>query len=91
MVWNNEKEYYLLQDMNNPYKYNFRLKAFLTSFGRMKIAEVAMNNVDSVIRIQTDGIVFNKKVNLSISGLIPEDKTTGLIEWRNVNRYDKLS
>lgn len=91
MVWNNEKEYYLLQDMNNPYKYNFRLKAFLTSFGRMKIAEVAMNNVDSVVRIQTDGIVFNKKVNLSISGLIPEDKTTGLIEWRNVNRYDKLS
>ncbi len=37
-IWTNSKEYYKLQDMNKPYKSNFKLKFFLTAFGRVKIA-----------------------------------------------------
>ena len=83
----NDKEYYKLQCMKQPYKHNFRLKSFLTSYGRVKIAEVIVSDLDAVIRVHTDGVVFNKKMKLDFPRLIPEDKTTGLIQWRGVNNY----
>ena len=89
-IWTNEKEYYKLQCMNNPYRYNFRLKSFLTAFGRVKIAEVALENINDVIRIHTDGIAFKKQMKFNITGLIAEDKTTGLINYKNVNNYSNL-
>ena len=90
-IWTNSKEYYKLQDMNHPYKSNFRLKSFLTAFGRVKIAEVAIQKLDAVIRIHTDGIAFNQKMKLNIAGLLPEDKTTGLIKFEHVNKYQIIS
>ena len=89
-IWTNEQEYYKLQSMDKPYKYNFRLKSFLTAFGRVKIAEVAQENIDDVIRVHTDGIAFKKQMNLKITGLIAEDKTTGLIKYKNVNSYELI-
>jgi len=89
-VWTNSKEYYKLQDMNHPYKSNFRLKSFLTAFGRVKISEVAMHDLDATIRIHTDGIAFNKEMKMNISNLIPEDKTTGLIKYDHVNKYQVI-
>lgn len=89
-IWTNEKEYYKLQCMSKPYRSNFRLKSFLTAFGRVKIAEVAQEDLNAVIRIHTDGIAFNKKMKLSYNGLIPEDKTTGKINFKNVNSYSLL-
>ena len=50
-----------------------------------------MEDVDAIVRIQTDGIVFNKKMDLNYERLIPELKTTGLIKWSHVNKYDKIS
>jgi hypothetical protein len=76
--------------MIEPYRYNFRLKSFLTAYGRVKIAEVALTNIENVIRIQTDGIVFNKQVKLCFPLLVKDDKTTGLIKWINVNQYSDL-
>jgi len=90
-IWTNSKEYYKLQYMNKPYKSNFRLKSFLTAFGRVKIAEVALENLDAVIRIHTDGIAFNKKMKFNIAGLIPEDKTTGMIKFDHVNKYEIIA
>ena len=81
------KEYYKLQSMVQPYKHNFRLKSFLTAFGRVKIADVALENIDAVIRIHTDGIVFNKNMKLNFPGLIREDKSSGRVEWKGVNNY----
>ena len=89
-IWTNEQEYYKLQSMDKPYKYNFRLKSFLTAFGRVKIAEVAQENIDDVIRVHTDGIAFKKQMNFKITGLIAEDKTTGLIKYKNVNSYELI-
>jgi len=90
-IKNDYKEYYKLQSMLNPYRYSFRLKSFLTAYGRVKIAEVAQQDVESVVRIQTDGIVFNKKIQLDFPFLGAEDKTTGYIEWHNCNSYTCLS
>ena len=76
--------------MSKPYRSNFRLKSFLTAFGRVKIAEAAQSNIDAVIRIHTDGVAFNKKIKFNITGLIPEDKTTGLINYKHVNNYSAV-
>ena len=85
------QEYYKLTCMHQPYKHNFRLKSFLTSYGRVKIAEVIMKDVDAVIRCHTDGVVFNKEMKLDFHRLIVEDKSTGLINWKGVNNYICLS
>jgi len=87
----NTQEYYKLTCMHQPYKHNFRLKSFLTAFGRVKIAEVIMTNPDAVLRVHTDGVVFNKKMKLDFVRLIAEDKTTGKINWKGVNNYTCLS
>ena len=76
--------------MIQPYRYNFRLKSFLTAFGRVKVAEVAQQDLESCIRIQTDGIVFNKDIKLNFHLLGRDSKTTGLIRWDNVNKYSDL-
>ena len=85
------QEYYKLTCMPQPYKHNFRLKSFLTSYGRVKIAEVIMTDIDSCIRVHTDGVVFNKKMNLNFQRLIVEDKTSGKINWKGINNYICLS
>ena len=85
------KEYYKLQCMSQPYKHNFRLKSFLTAYGRVKIADVALENIDGTIRIHTDGIVFNKNMKLDFPALIREEKSSGKIEWKGVNNYTCLS
>lgn len=78
---NDGSGYYKLHDMNNPYKYPLRLKCFLTALGRETIANVAQLQIDSVLRIHTDGICFDTEQNLNIENFIPESKTTGLITF----------
>ena len=87
----NTQEYYKLTCMHQPYKHNFRLKSFLTAYGRVKITEVIMADVESVLRVHTDGVVFNKKMKFNLQRLIVEDKTTGKINWKGVNNYTCLS
>jgi hypothetical protein len=89
-IWTNTKEYYKLQCMSKPYRTNFRLKSFLTAYGRVKIADVAMENLDEVKRIHTDGITFGIPMKFDIKGLIPEEKTTGLIKFEHVNKYSLI-
>jgi hypothetical protein len=81
-------ECYFLTKKSNSYKYNFRIKSFLTSFGRIKMAKVALMNLKSLIRIQTDNLVLSTPtLKKTIDNLIVEEKTTGLIHWKNVNNY----
>jgi hypothetical protein len=88
-VINSESEYYVVRPTKSPYQYNIRIKPFLVSFGRNKIAEVALQDLENVIRVHTDGIVFSKPQKLDFDNLIEEDKTTGKIEWINCNKYKK--
>ena len=62
----------------------------MTSFARKKIAGfVDESNMNHVIRIQTDNIVFDKPMNFDDPLFKAESKTTGLIQWNNVNDYIK--
>lgn len=88
--------YYKILDLDKPiYNTNFRLKPFITSYVRHKMFNVIYDNdlFDNVIRIHTDGIILNKQVDFTnqYNGeLIPEDKTTGKIEFININKYNKI-
>jgi hypothetical protein len=87
-------ESYELVNMKRPYKSNVsRIKPFLLSKSRAIIATVAMLYIDDVVRIHTDDIVFNKRHDdvctafKSYPEIIAESKTTGTIDWKNINTY----
>jgi hypothetical protein len=86
-----KQEYYELQDVNQPYKYNIRLKPFLSAYARIKTAEIALLHLSKVVRIHSDCISFRKQYEFKNEYYLSmEAKTTGLINWRHVNSYDKL-
>jgi hypothetical protein len=86
-----KQEYYELQDVNQPYKYNIRLKPFLSAYARIKTAEIALLHLSKVVRIHTDCISFRKQYEFKNEYYLSmEAKTTGLINWKHVNSYDKL-
>ena len=85
---------YELISKTKPYVNNCaRIKAFITSKSREIIANIGMLYIDDVVRIHTDDIVFSKKHDdvmtkyKSYPVLVPEDKTTGLIQFQSVNTY----
>jgi hypothetical protein len=81
---------YTLLDNKKPFKYNLRLKPFITAHGRNQTARIVAENIDDVLRVHTDGICFNKPLTKEIDNFIQEDKTTGLIEFNNINNYKRL-
>jgi hypothetical protein len=81
-------EVYKLINTKKPiYKMNFRLKAFLTDYARIYLAKVALNDIDDIVRIQTDGITYNKPKTFDYPNFLPDDKKNGCIEWLNVNKW----
>ena len=82
--------FYTLLDNKQPFKYNLRLKPFITAHGRNQTARVVADNINDVLRVHTDGICFNKPYDKVIENFVPEDKTTGLIEFSTINSYRKL-
>jgi hypothetical protein len=81
------QSFYKLLNVKKPYFYNIRLKPFITSFGRVKTAKIALLNLDKVIRVHTDGIVFSEQQKFNIENFISEDKTTNKIRFANINTY----
>jgi hypothetical protein len=93
VCYNNDgSEYYELINSQKPYLHNLaRIKAYLSAFSRIKTARVALKKLDKVIRIHTDSITFTEPLNYKgITGLVEEKKTSGMIEWKNVNVYKKV-
>ena len=89
IIKNKDNLYHIVKS-KNPYNYGLaRIKPFLTSFARLYIMKF-IHKTDSenhLIRIHTDGIVYNRpyefdKMNLDYYPK-PEDKTTGLINYHN--------
>jgi len=83
-----------LVSCKQPYHYNLaRMKPFLLSRSRYLTAKIGLLHVDNLVRIQTDGIVFDAPFDdvmtkySSFPTLLKEEKSTGLIEWFNVNSY----
>jgi hypothetical protein len=96
---NEKSEYKILNHIDDKFKivkssnaYNYglaRIKPFLTAFGRLKIMKF-IHKCDiekSIVRIHTDGLVFNKPIDFEKYNLdyycLPEDKTTGRINFHN--------
>jgi hypothetical protein len=85
---------YKIAKKGNFYKKNIRIKPFLPSFARINCAKLALDNIEHVVRIQTDSVIFDEPLSKSILSkyklLLPEDKTTGEIYFKNVNSYHKI-
>ena len=58
-----DREYYELQNNKHPYRSSIRLKPFLTSYGRYLMSDVIIENIDAVVRVQTDSVSFNESMN----------------------------
>jgi hypothetical protein len=87
-------EYLQVINQAQPYLYNLsRIKAYLSSFARIKTARLCLKNLDNVIRVHTDCVTFSEPLKNydKITGLCLENKSSGLIKWTNVNDYEKIS
>ena len=88
-IINNTYEHYQLYKTEDPYYYGIaRLKAFLMSFARNRIASTAIwGGIEDVIRIHTDNVTFkeNKDEKMSTCRIEKEPKTTGNLKWTVVN------
>jgi len=90
---NQNKDYYIACPRDKIYKYGLaRIKPFLVSMGRSYMEHQAIYpNLDKVIRIYTDGVVFSSNdIIVPNIAFVPEEKTTGLIHWTNLQEYKKL-
>lgn len=94
----NGDEYYELINTNQPYEFNIaRMKPHLLARGRYIIGKIALLHLEDVVRIQTDNITFSKPHDdimtkyKTFPQFVPEDKTTGTIEWFHVNKYYNLT
>ena len=69
-----------------------RLKSFITSQARNDIANFSIKyGLKNVIRIATDCVSFNKDINNGNEDYGIENKTTGMIHFYNVNKYENLT
>ena len=50
-------------------------------------AELAMKDIDNVVRVMVDSVAFTKPIELYNENIVPEDKTTGVIYWRDAGCY----
>jgi hypothetical protein len=94
---NSDNDYYEVINTKKPMEFNVgRFKAFLMSFGRNLTATAGMIDLQSVVRIQTDGIVFKTKQDFTKYNDVPknfiydDDKTSGRIKFKTVNTYSKI-
>ena len=69
-----------------------RMMPFLSSYGRVKIANVIYPHIEKVVRIYTDGVVFNAPIDIPLNlkeVFVLESKTTGRITFKNSQSYIK--
>lgn len=90
----NNNSFYKVLDVEQPYFYNFRLKSFITSYGRNITAELAIKmGLENVVRICCDSVCSTKSFNCDEENkinskycIIPETKSTGKFIFNNVNQ-----
>lgn len=86
-----KEPYWKIMNTKKPYKYNIRLKPWITALARNMTAEKVLLDIDNVLRLHTDGIVFKNKMEFEDINLVAEDKTTGQIHWKNNNCYHNIT
>jgi hypothetical protein len=78
---------YVLVNTSNAYHYNMRLKPWITAQARADMGRLAIQHLPNIVRIQTDSITFDTNIEINDPNYALESKTTGLIQWFNVNKY----
>ena len=77
-IYSNDQEVYTLIDLTKPiYKYQYRLKPFLTSYARWQMALLALKNIDNVVRIQTDSISYDIPIEIKAYLFKRDEKKSG--------------
>ncbi len=86
-----KESYYDILQRDKPYKHSIRLKSHITSYARAMVSEIVLKDIDNVLRIHTDSVIFKNEMNLDSKLIIPEEKTTGKLHFINNNAYKNLS
>lgn len=78
-----EKVYSVLINKENPYMYKYRLKPFITSFGRQMMASIITNTskLENVLYVRVDGAVFSEKLNFKYknTSFVEDASKTGML------------
>lgn len=90
-----------LQNNNQYFKHNLRIKPFLMAAGRNKIARLVMRDIDNVLRVYTDCVTFRKEQvfdatneidkYLDTTKLAQESKSSGMIYFKNPVIYNNMT
>ena len=90
-IFNNKEIFVLIPLNEKPYKFNLRIKPFLTGYGRIITSSIMEKDLNSVIRTHTDGVCFTKPQNFNNLNWYPviEDKTSGKIIWYSTNSNNR--
>jgi hypothetical protein len=80
----NTKSYKLVK-LDKMYDSNYRLKPFITAFARNKTGRLALQDVDAVVRVNTDCVVFTKKQKINDASLKVDVKWTGKLNIIHTN------
>eukprot|EP01038_Epipyxis_sp_PR26KG_P015561 gene15561-21013_t len=67
-----------------------RIKPFLLSYGRLKIANIVLTNLDNVVRVHTDGIITKTEItNVELGSKLGDLKyeNFGKVDIKNSNTY----
>ena len=84
-------EYYELLKSDEIYKHPIRLKPWLSAISRNVISEYVIKDINNVVRIMCDNVVYDKPMIFDEKErFIIEKKTTGLIHFKNNYRYEKV-
>ena len=81
-------EYFNLQSNEQPYTTTLaRLKPFITSYGRVKTGETAMQmGLEDLVKLHTDGICSTKPFKEHITNFIVDKDSTGLFYFNRINQ-----
>ena len=73
------------------FRSNIRFQPFLHSFVRNKIARIAYQHLNHVVRVYADSVIFDKPFEFTEFDLFEEPKSTGLLAFLKANQKIDLS
>lgn len=83
--YTDNKQYFILIKKDKPYMFKYRLKPFITSFGRQIISSIITNTskLENVRYVRVDGIIFSDKLIFKYknTSFVEDSKHTGLIQY----------
>lgn len=86
-----DRDCYDLLDRKSPYRHHIRLKPWVTALARNLTASIVLEDIDKVVRVQTDCVSFTREQDFEDDNLVLEEKTTGKIHFYHANSYHNIT